>query len=183
LKNQIKERSLLGITLLLVFLMVCFPEATGAVSYAKIPVTKFSHLREIPTPTPTSTPIPAPTPTPILIPTPTPSPTPMPVLLDMNVSGYNGEEEGGGGSYGWDGARLHRGMVAADFSLLPYGSKIVIPGLFPGQIFEVRDTGGQLIVMWGKGIKGLDIWFPTVQKASDFGRQNALVVVLETPSH
>ncbi|MBI5685454.1 MAG: 3D domain-containing protein [Verrucomicrobia bacterium] len=65
------------------------------------------------------------------------------------------------------GEKVYWGGVAADWRVLPPGTKVEIQG-FIGT-FEVEDTG--------RVIKGprLDIWMPTHREAKEFGKQRLWV--------
>jgi 3D (Asp-Asp-Asp) domain-containing protein len=54
-------------------------------------------------------------------------------------------------------------FVAADTSLLPFGTKLSIPGYHDGAPVEVIDRGGAI-----KG-KHIDVFFPTHQQAKEWG--------------
>jgi 3D (Asp-Asp-Asp) domain-containing protein len=64
-------------------------------------------------------------------------------------------------------------FVAADTSLLPFGTKLVIPGYADNQAVEVADRGGAI-----KGNK-LDLFFPTHEAALTWGRQMVEVTVIQ----
>jgi 3D (Asp-Asp-Asp) domain-containing protein len=64
-------------------------------------------------------------------------------------------------------------FVAADTSVLPFGTKLVIPGYADNESVEVLDRGGAI-----KGNK-LDLYFPTHEEALQWGRQMVDVVVYE----
>ena len=64
-------------------------------------------------------------------------------------------------------------FVAADTSVLPFGTKLVIPGYAGNQPVEVADRGGAI-----KGNK-LDLFFPTHEAALAWGRQMVEVQVLQ----
>ena len=64
-------------------------------------------------------------------------------------------------------------FVAADTSLLPFGTKLVIPGYAGDEAVEVIDRGGAI-----KGHK-LDLYFPTHEEALEWGRQWVDVTVIE----
>jgi len=64
----------------------------------------------------------------------------------------------------------HGRFVAADTSVLPFGSKLVIPGYGNGPV-EVIDRGGAI-----KGNK-LDVFFPTHEEARQWGRRWVEVIV------
>jgi 3D (Asp-Asp-Asp) domain-containing protein len=63
-------------------------------------------------------------------------------------------------------------FVAADTSMLPFGTKLVIPG-YAGKPVEVIDRGSAI-----KGNK-LDVFFASHQEALKWGRQNIAVTVVE----
>ena len=74
------------------------------------------------------------------------------------------------------GARITQNggqFVAADTSVLPFGTKLVIPGYGSGPV-EVLDRGGAI-----KGNR-LDVFFPTHEQAKAFGRR--WVEILVTPN-
>ena len=60
------------------------------------------------------------------------------------------------------GKRTRWGVVAADWSVLPKGTRIKLSCL-RGQTFTVLDTGGAI-----KGNR-IDVWFPTHKAALQFG--------------
>jgi 3D (Asp-Asp-Asp) domain-containing protein len=64
-------------------------------------------------------------------------------------------------------------FVAADTSVLPFGTKLVIPGYADNQAVEVADRGGAI-----KGNK-LDLFFPTHEAALAWGRQMVEVTVIQ----
>ena len=64
-------------------------------------------------------------------------------------------------------------FVAADTSLLPFGSTLRIPGYADYEVVEVTDRGGAI-----KGRK-LDVFYPTHAEALRWGRQILPVQVLE----
>ena len=63
-------------------------------------------------------------------------------------------------------------FVAADTRLLPFGTRLSIPGYHDGLAVEVIDRGGAI-----KGNK-LDVYFPTHEQARQWGRRKLLVTVL-----
>jgi|GEM_PF-490001 len=70
------------------------------------------------------------------------------------------------------GKLVARGLIAADPSILPLGTRVrVEAGSFSGE-YEVADTGG--------GVKGrrIDIWTPTSREALQFGRRAVKLTVL-----
>ena len=64
-------------------------------------------------------------------------------------------------------------FVAADTKVLPFGTKLSIPGYHEGIAVEVIDRGGAI-----KG-KKLDLYFHTHQAALNWGRQHVDVTVIE----
>lgn len=64
-------------------------------------------------------------------------------------------------------------FVAADTRILPFGSKLSIPGYADNAAVEVIDRGGAI-----KGHK-LDLYFPTHEEALTWGRQTVDVTVYE----
>ena len=62
-------------------------------------------------------------------------------------------------------------FVAADTSVLPFGSRVRIPGYHNGEAVPVLDRGG--------AIKGyhLDVFFPSHQQALDWGRRWVVVEI------
>jgi 3D (Asp-Asp-Asp) domain-containing protein len=64
-------------------------------------------------------------------------------------------------------------FVAADTDLLPFGTKLVIPGYADGQAVEVIDRGGAI-----KG-KKLDVYFDDHFTALQWGRQTIEVTIAE----
>ncbi len=62
-------------------------------------------------------------------------------------------------------------FVAADTDVLPFGTKLSIPGYASDQPVEVIDRGGAI-----KGNK-LDVFFPTHEQALEWGRQWVAVTV------
>lgn len=63
------------------------------------------------------------------------------------------------------------GIVAANF--LPFGTKILIPGVFGDKIFTVEDR------MHERKANFIDIWMPTKEKAQEFGITYAEIVILD----
>lgn len=63
-------------------------------------------------------------------------------------------------------------FVAADTDLLPFGSKLLIPG-YHGDLVEVIDRGSSI-----KGNR-LDVFFPSHEEALKWGRQTVMVMVFE----
>lgn len=65
--------------------------------------------------------------------------------------------------------------VAADPKLLPYGTRLNIPGL---GVLSVDDTGGAMRQSAKKGIYHIDIRFPNHQEALNWGVKNLSVEIL-----
>lgn len=61
-----------------------------------------------------------------------------------------------------NGERVHSGAIAADWRVLPLGTRVHIKGL--GE-FVVKDTGGKI-----KG-RRIDIYMPSQKAAIKFGRR------------
>lgn len=64
-------------------------------------------------------------------------------------------------------------FVAADTSLLPFGTKLIIPGYNNSRAVPVLDRGGAI-----EG-RRLDLFFPSHQQALQWGRQMVDVTVVE----
>jgi 3D (Asp-Asp-Asp) domain-containing protein len=64
-------------------------------------------------------------------------------------------------------------FVAADTALLPFHTKLVIPGYAANMPVEVLDKGGAI-----KGNR-LDVFFPTHEQALEWGRRVVEVIVVE----
>jgi len=70
------------------------------------------------------------------------------------------------------GLVVGKGMIAADHSVLPLGSRVRIEaGSYTG-VYLVADTGGAV-----RGRK-IDVWVPTTREACQFGRRNVRLTVL-----
>jgi 3D (Asp-Asp-Asp) domain-containing protein len=71
------------------------------------------------------------------------------------------------------GRPVSRGLIAADPSILPLGSRVrVEAGSWTGE-YVVADTGGAV-----KG-RRIDIWTPSTREAMQFGRRTVRLTVLE----
>ena len=66
------------------------------------------------------------------------------------------------------GVPVRRGVVAVDPQLIPLGTKLHVPGYGPGLAADV-----------GYAIKGkiIDVWFPTMAKARQWGRRTVTITV------
>lgn len=97
----------------------------------------------------------------------------------MTVTGYTPDEQSCGDSADGLTATMHSvntnamRMVAADTSVLPYGSMVSVPGYDDASIVPVLDCGGAI-----KGAK-LDLMFATNKEAMAWGKQRVLVTVWE----
>ena len=69
------------------------------------------------------------------------------------------------------GTRAKKGTVAADLKMLPFGTRLDVPGYGAG---IVEDTGGAVT---GAHI---DVWFPTHEAAKRWGVRTLTVDILET---
>lgn len=73
---------------------------------------------------------------------------------------------------GASGMGVHKGTIAADPRLLPYGTRIRLDaGQYSGE-YVVTDAGTAI-----RGRK-IDIWLPTFREACRFGRRNVKLTVL-----
>ena len=68
------------------------------------------------------------------------------------------------------GTFVHDGIVAANS--LPFGTKILMPELFGEKIFTVEDRMAQ------KNYHKIDVWFPSTDKAMNFGVKRAKILIL-----
>lgn len=97
----------------------------------------------------------------------------------MTVTGYSPDERSCGAFADGKTATLHsvwtNGMrlVAADTSILPFGSMLTVPGYAEGQVVPVLDRGGAI-----KGHR-LDLLFPTHERARQWGVREIPVVIWE----
>ena len=69
------------------------------------------------------------------------------------------------------GIPVRRGVVAVDPTLIPLGTKMHVPGY--GRSIAADD---------GHAIKGriIDLWFPTTEKAREWGRRTVTITVYRT---
>lgn len=99
--------------------------------------------------------------------------------LWMEVTAYSPDWRSCGESADGLTATLHsvetngHALVAADPTLLPYGSMLTIPGYDNDRIVPVLDCGGAI-----KG-RRLDVLYPTHEQARQWGRQRLRVIVWE----
>lgn len=61
------------------------------------------------------------------------------------------------------------GVIAADLSLFPFGTRFIIPGYNNGRVCIVKDSGSKI-----KGYK-LDLWMKTKEEARQWGRRKIKV--------
>jgi len=66
------------------------------------------------------------------------------------------------------GVPVRKGVVAVDPKLIPLGTKLHVPGYGPGLAADV-----------GYAIKGkvIDLWFPSLAKARQWGRRTVTITV------
>jgi 3D (Asp-Asp-Asp) domain-containing protein len=99
-------------------------------------------------------------------------------VIRMEVTAYCpcpkccGENAQGITASGHDVSYNNSHFVAADTDVLPFGTKLMIPG-YSGNTVEVIDRGGAI-----KGNR-LDVFFPTHEEALQWGRQIIDVQVIE----
>jgi len=76
------------------------------------------------------------------------------------------------------GKRAHWGTIAADWRLLPRGTRVRL-SCFPGQVFVVEDRGGAI-----KG-KRIDVWHRSHRSALRFGVRGKVQVKIlaDRPGH
>ena len=69
------------------------------------------------------------------------------------------------------GIPVRRGVVAVDPTLIPLGTKMHVPGY-----------GRSIAAAVGHAIKGriIDLWFPTTEKAREWGRRTVTITVYRT---
>jgi 3D (Asp-Asp-Asp) domain-containing protein len=96
-------------------------------------------------------------------------------VVEVTVMGYASGADGGSvGSMTATGTQTHWGTVAADWNILPPGTRLQIEGL-DDVIFVVEDRGGSVHGML------IDVWFPEYKAAFAFGTQKRRVAVLPPP--
>lgn len=71
------------------------------------------------------------------------------------------------------GKRVADGIIANN--MLPFGTKVRIPGLYGDKVFIVEDRMHKR-----KGLYHADIWFPEYQQAKEFGAKLTHIEVLES---
>lgn len=71
------------------------------------------------------------------------------------------------------GSNVKEGIVANN--MLPFGTEIKIPELYGNKVFTVEDRMNSR-----KSQYQIDIWFPTLKQAKDFGVKETYINVLET---
>lgn len=75
-----------------------------------------------------------------------------------------------GGAYAYNGEKLRDGHIAADFKVLPLGTKVYIPQF--NKVFTVVDCGSAI-----KGNK-IDIWVRTKKEAYQWGIRTIEIIIL-----
>lgn len=99
---------------------------------------------------------------------PAPGPPPAPQLLDFEATAYSIEGHTSSGEHS------HEGVVAADPTVLPLGSRIRVSDAGPySREYEVADTGRKV-----RGRK-IDIYLADDAEAKRFGRKNVKVEILD----
>ena len=94
------------------------------------------------------------------------------ISITARCTGYNGAEYGDPwGGVTASGTKVHWGTVAVDPNVIPLGSKLRIEGF--DTIFVAEDTGSAI-----KGNR-VDVWFPSVGEALNFGVRTLQVTVLQ----
>lgn len=88
----------------------------------------------------------------------------------MRATAYNGAEFGSAGIMA-NGQRVYWGAVAVDPNVIPLGTRMYISG-FGDKVFVASDTGSAI-----KGYR-IDIWYPSVQAALEFGVQQRTVTII-----
>ncbi|MFN7931325.1 MAG: 3D domain-containing protein [Blastocatellia bacterium] len=71
------------------------------------------------------------------------------------------------------GARVRRGVIAADPRVLPLGSVVHLKAGNYSGLYTVHDIGGSV-----KG-RHIDVWMPSSREARSFGRQNVRLTVMK----
>ena len=69
-----------------------------------------------------------------------------------------------------DGKRTYWGMLA--MNCMPFGTKVRIPGLYGGKIFQVHDRGGF-------GCNHVDVWMQHLGDARKFGRRTITIEIVK----
>ena len=101
---------------------------------------------------------------------PAPQPRATSRTYQMHITGYNGAEFGSAG-YMANGQHVYWGAVAVDPTVIPLGARMYIQG-FGETVFVASDTGSAI-----KGNR-IDIWFPSVQQALNFGGQSRTITLI-----
>ncbi|MDI6591970.1 MAG: 3D domain-containing protein [Patescibacteria group bacterium] len=70
------------------------------------------------------------------------------------------------------GTLVREGIIASN--LLPFGTKVRIPEIYGDKVFIVEDR-----MSWEKGYYHIDIWFPTLWQAKEFGAKKTYIEILE----
>lgn len=103
-----------------------------------------------------------------------PAPVQQPVAsgptYNMLATAYNGAEFNSNGIMR-NGERVYWGAVAVDPNVIPLGTRMYIEG-YGNKVFVASDTGSAI-----KGYR-IDIWYPTLQAAREFGAQRLTVTII-----
>jgi 3D (Asp-Asp-Asp) domain-containing protein len=68
-----------------------------------------------------------------------------------------------------DGTKAKKGIIAADITRYPYGTRMYVPGYGWGEVHDI-----------GSAIKGdhIDLFFPSEQEAKKWGKKYLQVIIL-----
>ena len=69
------------------------------------------------------------------------------------------------------GTHVRDGIIANN--MLAFGTKVRIPQLYGNKVFTVEDR-----MHWRKSNYQIDIWFPSLQQATNFGAKTTYIEVL-----
>lgn len=103
-----------------------------------------------------------------------PAPVQQPVAsgpsYEMLATAYNGAEFNSNGIMA-NGQRVYWGAVAVDPTVIPLGTRMYIEG-YGNKVFVASDTGSAI-----KGYR-IDIWYPSLQEARNFGSKQLTVTLI-----
>lgn len=94
------------------------------------------------------------------------------IKMELTVTGYSSsvDETDDDPHITASGSATRDGVVATN--LLPFGTKVRIPGEFGDKIFVVEDR------MHRRFADRIDIWFPSKNEAKQFGKKNLEIEIL-----
>ena len=99
--------------------------------------------------------------------------------IKVVITAYSSSWDETTGIPGVEGVTTASGKAVADGiianNMLPFGTKIKIPGLYGDKVFAVEDRMNRR-----KGNYHFDIWFPSKTSALNFGVKTAEIQVLES---